>query len=268
MQSLFSVGYFGFQALCALRAFQKFAQHVSTCGKCIESCLSALVCGSVFCHLLIKRLDQPAIGHRVFRKEGAALRLTIAPFGKYSLVCKNQGFLPQALIGCLQGAALLFKVKLETLVGCGVKQLAKDLAALLRLRGEELAEFALGDHDDLRKLHAVDSQELLDGSFNFFRLGENAAIGSFELYGGLTYGHALATLSGSFVLRTATDAIGSPSILEGELNEGFGFRLGEVAAQRAHRAHPARCLPVEGEGDGVEDSGFACARIAADEIQA
>ena len=111
----------------------------------------------------------------------------------------------------------------------------------------------------------------MDGGFHVFDFGDDGAVGHGEdsvgLYrrglvgAGLAQGRAL-------VFGIPADGVLLAAVGEGQLHIGGIGGLDVFGAEHVGLSAVAAGLAIEGEGDGVENGGLACAGVAGDQVQA
>ena len=161
---------------------------------------------------------------------------------------------------------------MKTFVDARIEQLAHDGGAFFRVAGEQLAEFALSDHDDLAELAPVDSQQLFDGGSGFSLLCDGGLVGAIELDGCRLFFRSRAALFRTGVLGGALDAVLLASVFELEIDIGFSARVCKVASQALSvscpRVFATACLAVQSKADGVENGRLSRPGVAADQVEA
>ena len=173
----------------------------------------------------------------------------------------------------LFGSALLLQCLLRTdnqilivHIGSAVKEPAQDLVLFIAVGAQELAEFALGEHDDLAELLLVHAQQLGDAAIHGGGVlkGRFAGDGERSFHG--DFGDTLV-FPGLGETQLAAHGAGLPVLEKVELYRGPVVGPDQV---RVHHlglsVHPAGGAE-EGKGDGVKDGGLAGACIAGDEIE-
>ena len=141
----------------------------------------------------------------------------------------------------------------------------------LPLRGaglKEAAEFALGDHGDLGELLPGQADDVVDGGVDLLDLGDGGAVGQRQQGVRRLPGGAGAPGLGPLVFGIPADGVAFAAVGEGQLHVCGVGGAHIFGAEHVGLAAVAAGLAVEGEGDGVENGGLACAGVAGDQVQA
>ena len=173
--------------------------------------------------------------------------------------------------GLLPGGALfapsLLQRSAQAAVGLRAEHLLEDALALVAFGVENAQKIALGDHHRLAELLFVQPQQRRHRLRHLPRAQPLAAV--------VQTGHLRVVLLRGFqplaqIGGIAMDEIGLAQMGKGQLREGRGFRVGEMAAEGRGIAPrvAAAGRAVEGEGHAVEQRGLARAGVAGDEKQA
>ena len=168
-------------------------------------------------------------------------------------------------VGLASGLMQLF---LDAPIDLRAEQLLEDGASPLRVGGEELAELALRQHDDLAELFGRHADQLLHLGVDILDTpassGDVRAFWSDLPYGGAGLdrnGAVFAALCRALLHGGALDAeapggVAGPEFeLERDLGQHLG--LGVVATQVGSIAFAPGTHAVQGEADGVKDGGLA-----------
>ena len=167
----------------------------------------------------------------------------------------------------------LLQCLLDAAVDLGLEQRLQDVFAPSRVGFEQLAELALGEHDDPGELVALEAEQPLDlrrhpaglgGKHLAFFLRRGARAPPQRRLRLLRGGAGAARLR-TLLLRASRHpvALRAKAEVEDDLGERAGLRV--VAAQALRVALAAGCLAVEREADGVEDGRLPGAGRAVDE---
>ena len=152
------------------------------------------------------------------------------------------------------------------------EQFAEDALTRCRVGREQLAELSLRQHDDLLELVRIDAQQLFHLHVHLAHAADAAPVGQLDLSVRRLFRSAFAALLSPLVIGIALYAIGLPAVRELQLNGRFACRIGEIAAQTCGRTGSvstvAACLAEQREANGVEDHGFARARVTAHQVHA
>ena len=153
----------------------------------------------------------------------------------------------------------------------GVEQLLEQGLALVGGGVEDFQKIPLGNHDRAGKLILGQPQQLIYPGVDLRNtLHQRAGVrAGHHGFGGLD-GGALAAQLGPDILRAAPHQPGFAPVAEGQLHIGF------CAGRRIVRAEGAAFPPlpapgglaVQGEADGVEQGGFACAGVPGNQEKA
>ena len=223
-------------------------------------------------HKPLKQLDQP-------RAHGRAAAATLVKFlltrilrRKTDGLRTTQNLAFQLFVLALEFAALLAQAILQHLVLLRGKQFAEDALARCRVGRQQLAELPLRQHDDLLKLVRIDAQQLFHLHVHLAHAADAAPVGQLDLGIRRLFCGAFAALLRALVIGITLYAIGLPAVRELQLNGRFACRIGEIAAQTRGRTGSvstvAACLAEQREANGVEDHGFARARVTAHQVHA
>ena len=156
---------------------------------------------------------------------------------------------------------------LQHLVAVRLEDLAEYLLPVLCLRCQQLEKFALRDHGDLRKLAAVEADDLRQFCVDLLRLVEHAAVRQMQLRLGSLLCHFAAASGRALVFRVSPDGIDLSAAGKRHFDEGRRFRRRILGTEHGCIAVRAARRVVQRIGDRVEDRGLACARIAGDQVQ-
>ena len=221
-------------------------------------------------HKPLKQLDQPRARGRAAAATLVKLLLARILRRKTDGLRAPQNLAFQLLVLALEFAALLAQAILQHLVLLRGEQLAEDALARCRVGREQLTKLALRQHDDLLELVRIDAQQLFHLHVHLAHAADATPVRELDLRVRRLFRGAFAALLSTLVIGIALYAIGLPAIGELQLNERFACRIGEIAAQTCGRpgtvSAVAACLAEQREADGVEDHGFARARVAAHQV--
>ena len=157
---------------------------------------------------------------------------------------------------------------MELAVIFGTENLAENGASLGGRRKQKPQKIPLGNHRDLGKLVSVNADKLGYGAGNLLNLGNNAAVGTDKGCVGRFGRFAAASFGGTGIFGVAAYGVNGARVIKFKLNKGWRFGGGIFAPQTVGLAARAACLAVKGEGDGVENGGFARSRVARYKVKA
>ena len=121
---------------------------------------------------------------------------------------------------------VFFYLLLEERIQICVEYLLEYLPAGLRIRQQQLAEFALRYHGDLTELILIHSKDIADLLIHLFRTRDDLAIRHQEFRVRLFLGRSGAAELGALIRRIALDLIGLSPVGEGEHHLRRRFRRG------------------------------------------
>ena len=156
---------------------------------------------------------------------------------------------------------------LQHLIAVRLEDLAEYLLPVLCFRCQQLEKFALRDHGDLRKLAAVEADDLRQFCVDLFRLVEHAVVRQMQLRLGSLLCHFAAASGRALVFRVSSDGIDLSAAGKRHFDEGRRFGRRILGTEHGCIAVRATRRVVQRIGDRVEDRGLACARIAGDQVQ-
>ena len=174
---------------------------------------------------------------------------------------------PGCFTGLLQGGRPLLYPVLKRHIESGLEDLPENLLPAFGVCQQQLEEIPLGDHGDLGKLAAVQSDDSVDLPGNFPALGDQTAVGQAKLGVRFLYHTSRAPLGRAFVLGISADGIGFAAVREGQFHKGGSVRLGVLGAEHGRVPVAAAGFPVEGVCNGVEQGGFTGSRVAGDQVK-
>ena len=223
-------------------------------------------------HKPLEQLDQPRAHGRPAAATLVKFLLTRILRRKTDGLRTTQNLAFQLFVLSLEFSTLLAQAILQHLVLLRGKQFAEDALARCRVGRQQLAELSLRQHDDLLELVRIDAQQLFHLHVHLAHAADAAPVGQLDLGVRRLFRGAFAALLSPLVIGIALYAIGLPAVGELQFNERFACRIGEIAAQTCGRpgavSTVAACLAEQREADGIEDHGFARARVTAHQVHA
>ena len=250
-------------------------QRVSVCpftAQLLNLLVQLLGLHLVASHKPLEQLDQPCSHGRPAATTLVKLLLARILRRKTDGLRAPQNIAFQLFVLALELATLLAQAILQHLVLLRGKQFAEDALTRCRVRCQQLAELSLRQHDDLLELVRIDAQQLFHLHVHLAHAADAAPVGQLDLSVRRLFRSAFAALLSPLVIGIALYAIGLPAVRELQLNERFACRIGEIAAQTCGRTGSvstvAACLAEQREANGVEDHGFARARVTAHQVHA
>ena len=205
----------------------------------------------------------------------AAVAQQNLPLGKFrfrvDLPFRAQNDLFERLLFVGAGAVFLLQAALQIDVEVGVKQIPKELLAIVGGRGENLQKIALRDHHRLRKLILRQPQQLAHAAVDVIH-AQNLLAGVLVAHlrvGRLPGGRlhpVLFLLRRALVFEVAPNPPRLPAVPERQLDVGFRL-IGDVIRMEGFAFSlllAAGGLAVERKADRVEDRRLARAGVARD----
>ena len=157
---------------------------------------------------------------------------------------------------------------LQTGIPFRAEQLFQDGAAHFLVGGQQFAELALGDHDDLHELVPGQAEQFLDLRGHFLDLARHRFPVPVEqdrlLQLVLAVDQHFLT---AFFVHTPEDPVLAAAAGEGEVDIGGRILSGIFAGQVFAAAVAAARLPVQGIDDGIEQGRLPRSGVTGDEVQ-
>ena len=162
---------------------------------------------------------------------------------------------------------LLLQLILQHHIEVGLENIPKYLLPLAGFRLQQLAEIALRDHSDLRKLLPRQADDLADRRIHLSPFGDLTPIGIGQLRAG-----RLCCGSGPLCLRTLIRRIPRhrvdlAAVGKGKLHPRRHILLGILGAQHGRIPVIAAGLAKQRKGDGVKDCGLSRTGIARNQVK-
>ncbi len=168
----------------------------------------------------------------------------------------------------VQRVRAVLQAVLQHLIIARLENLAEYLLPVLGVRRQQLEEFALRDHGDLRELIAVEADDLRQFRVHLLRLVEHAAVRQMQLRFGLLLGHFAAALGRTLVFRISLDGVDLSAAGKRHFDVGRRFRRSVLGTEHGGIAVRAARRIVQRVRDRVENCRFTGARVTSDEVQA
>ena len=164
--------------------------------------------------------------------------------------------------------SLILQTALQEVIELCPEDIAENFLPFLSSGLQQLAEISLRDHGNLGKLLPGQADDVPNSGVNLFQLGNWMPIRVNELCR-----RSLLCASGSprfctGIFRIALHGVFFSAIVKGQFHIGWCIRGGILGAQHGGIPTVAAGLSKQGIGDSIENSGFACAGIACNQIEA